>query len=275
MPAKKAFSLKAKLISNQRINGDNWHALLRAPAVAANAVPGQFVQVRVSAGIDPLLRRPFSIHSVRGQDISIMYEVIGAGTRIFSEKKAGEDLEVIGPLGNGFDISFTRRKGVRAAEVSILVAGGMGVAPLVFLAQKLSAVNSKLETIALVGGRSKEDVLCLDEFRKAGCAVKVSTDDGSSGARGRVTSLLENALRKIDDAERAKVFACGPKPMLKGVDTVVKKFGITAQLSLESHMSCGIGACLGCVVDTTEGYKRVCKEGPVFNARELTWGEGI
>jgi dihydroorotate dehydrogenase electron transfer subunit len=272
MPAKKAFNTKAKLISNQRISGNNWHALLRAPAIAAKAVPGQFIQVRFSDGIDPLLRRPFSIHGARGADISIMYEVVGTGTRIFSEKKSGETLEIIGPLGNGFDISLSRCKGV---EVSILVAGGMGVAPLVFLAQKFSTISSKLETLALVGGRTREKVLCLNEFRKTGCAVKVSTDDGSSGTKGRVTNLLENALRKIDDPECVMVYACGPKPMLKGVATIVKKFGIPAQLSLESHMACGIGACLGCVVDTIEGYKRVCKEGPVFSAHELTWGERI
>ena len=270
MPAKKAFNTKAKVIFNQRISGNNWHALLRSPVIAAKAAPGQFVQVRFSDGIEPLLRRPFSIHGARGADISILYEVIGGGTRIFSEKKVGEILEVIGPLGNGFDISLSRCKGV---EASILVAGGMGVAPLVFLAQKLSTISSKLETLALVGGRTKEQVLCLNEFRKTGCSVKVSTDDGSSGTRGRVTNLLENALRKINDPECAMVYACGPKPMLKGVDTIVKKFGIPAQLSLESHMACGIGACLGCVVDTTKGYKRVCKDGPVFSAQELTWGE--
>jgi dihydroorotate dehydrogenase electron transfer subunit len=272
MPAKRSFNTKAKLISNQCISGNNWHALLRVPLIASKAVPGQFIQVRLTDGIEPLLRRPFSIHSARGAGVSILYEVIGTGTRIFSQKKPGETLEVIGPLGNGFDISLSRCKGV---EVSILVAGGMGVAPLVFLAQKLSTISSKLETLALVGGRTREQVLCINEFRKTGCVVKVSTDDGSSGTKGRVTSLLENALRKINDPECVMVYACGPKPMLKGVDTVVKKFGIPAQLSLESHMACGIGACLGCVVDTTEGYKRVCKDGPVFDAQELTWGEGF
>ena len=204
--------------------------------------------------------------------IEILYEVVGPGTEILAKKKPGEHLDVIGPLGSGFDYQLPRYP---VTQWPVLVAGGMGVAPLVFLAQKFSTISSKLETLALVGGRTREKVLCLNEFRKTGCAVKVSTDDGSSGTKGRVTNLLENALRKIDDPECVMVYACGPKPMLKGVATIVKKFGIPAQLSLESHMACGIGACLGCVVDTIEGYKRVCKEGPVFSAHELTWGERI
>ncbi len=153
----------------------------------------------------------------------------------------------------------------------MLVAGGMGVAPLIFLAEKLKRIpKSKSQTtIVLIGGRTKNHILCANEFKKLGCKVLISTDDGSLGTKGRVTNLLENVLRKINDPNRAIIYACGPRPMLKGVATICEKFGNKGQLSLESHMACGIGACLGCIVQTQDGYKRVCREGPVFNADEL------
>ena len=271
MPAQKAFNTKAKIISNKKVGPHYWHCLLRAPDIARKATAGQFVDIRLSDDYQPLLRRPFSIHSVSHTDIEILYEVIGEGTENFSAKKPQEILDIVGPLGNGFDCSMPK---CRVIEISVLVAGGIGVAPLIFLAEKLAKLktqNSKLKTLALIGGRTRNHILCVDEFKKSGCVVKISTDDGSLGEKGRVTNLLENVLRKTKDQRQTTIYACGPKPMLKGVATISKKFGTPAQLSLESHMACGIGACLGCVVDTIDGYKRVCKEGPVFLAADLTW----
>jgi len=283
MPGQKAFNIKAKVISNKKAGDRYWHCLLGASGIAHRAAAGQFVEIKLSDDFQPLLRRPFSIHNVSGPDIEILYEVVGRGTEIFSQKKIGEHLDVIGPLGNGFDLfSGSRVLGFSGHQINsrtrelkssraILVAGGIGVAPLVFLAKKLETLKTKLETIVLIGARTKGEILCVEEFKKAGCSVKISTDDGSAGTKGRVTNLLENVLRKTHDPDCTMVFACGPKPMLKGVATISKKFEIPAQLSLESHMACGIGACLGCVVDTIDGYKRVCKEGPVFSTAELTW----
>jgi dihydroorotate dehydrogenase electron transfer subunit len=273
MNSQKAFNIKAKVLSNKNLGSHYWHCSLRAPEIARRASAGQFVDIRLSGDYQPFLRRPFSIHSVDGPDVEILYEALGKGTEIFSRKKTGEFLDVIGPLGNGFDYGVSKGQRVK---VSVLVAGGMGVAPLVFLAEKLAKLknqNPKLKTLALIGGRKKSHILCTDEFKRAGCGVIISTDDGSVGAKGRVTNLLENVLRKTKGPEGAMIFACGPKPMLKGVATIAEKFSVAAQLSLEAHMACGIGACLGCVVDTIDGYKRVCKEGPVFRANQIIWGK--
>jgi dihydroorotate dehydrogenase electron transfer subunit len=272
MNKQKAFNIKAKIIANKNTAEDYWHCVLRAPEVARKAAAGQFVDIRLSDGGQPFLRRPFSIHGANGQDIKILYEIVGKGTRIFSQAKPGEELDIVGPLGNGFDFGASKNQRVK---VPVLVAGGMGAAPLVFLAEKLKkAPISKSQTpVVLIGGRTKNHVLCENEFRRFGCNVKISTDDGSAGSKGRVTNLLENVLRKNPHPENIMIYACGPKPMLKGVSTICDKFGTPAQLSLEAHMACGIGACLGCAVNTIDGYKRVCKEGPVFRANQIIWGK--
>jgi dihydroorotate dehydrogenase electron transfer subunit len=271
MPSPKTVNIKAGLLSNKRIRDKYWHAVLQAPDIAARASAGQFLSVLLSeTKYEPLLRRPFSIHKVSRLRVEILYEVVGKGTQVFSRKKPGEQLDIIGPLGKGFDLTASERKGI---EVSILVAGGIGIAPLLFLAKRLESMKSKPETIVLIGARTKNQVLCLDEFKRSGCSVRVSTDDGTQGERGRVTNLLENVLRKVHDPKRTTIYACGPKPMLKGTQTIANKYNIPAQLSLESHMACGIGACLGCVVDTIDGFKRVCKEGPVFQSNQIIWGK--
>lgn len=168
---------------------------------------------------------------------------------------------MIGPLGNGFSFSA----GIKNRNI-ILVAGGIGVAPLMFLAQRLR----KGAVTVLIGARTKAQILCANEFKRLGCAVRSATDDGSLGVRGRVTELLEDVLAK-KAAGRPALYGCGPGPMLKAMAEVCRAYGLTAQVSLEAHMACGIGACLGCVVQTTRGYERVCKEGPVFRASDVVW----
>ena len=256
----KNFQLKAKILLQTKIKDNFWHCELSAPQVAKYASPGQFINIRVSDNLDPLLRRPISIHGVNGAKIKIFYEVAGKATEILAQKKKGEHLDIIGPLGNGFDY----RKGAKPKEQTILIAGGMGVAPLVFLAQKLK--TSKL--LVLIGAKTKKQIFCGQEFKELGCAVKFSTDDGSLGLSGRVTDLLKAVLAQ---GTFSKMFACGPEPMLKAVSQIACENNIDSQLSLEEHMACGIGACLGCVVSTKSGYKRVCKEGPVFSGKELIW----
>lgn len=258
----KNFQVKAKIISQTKIKGDYWHCELNVPQVAKNSLPGQFINIRVSDNFDPLLRRPISIHGISGTKIKIFYEVVGKATRVLSERKAGESLDIIGPLGNGFELGRPKTEDRRP----ILVAGGMGVAPLMFLAEKLKQSSVQV----LIGARSKEALLCVNDFKKLGCDVKIATDDGSAGFKGRVSDLLKDLLSTLHPAP-CTLYACGPKPMLKAVADIANAQRIPAQLSLEEHMSCGFGACLGCVVKTQDGFKRVCQEGPVFLAQDLIW----
>jgi dihydroorotate dehydrogenase electron transfer subunit len=301
----KIFQLKAKLIYNKRVSGRYLHLAVAAPRIASLAKPGQFVEAKVSDGLEPFLRRPFGIHSVKGGKVEILYKVIGGGTEILSQRKPGEFLDIIGPLGNGFNYKSPclplGRQGHKDTRTPVLVAGGMGVAPLFFLAERLIKRNTQSlprrqagairNTLILIGAKTKKEILCEKEFQNLGCGVKISTDDGSKGFKGKVTDLLEKVLDtsyKLQATNRmpvacgvpacrtgrrpeATVYACGPKPMLKEIARVSKKYNIPAQISLEEHMACGIGACLGCVVNTKNGYQRVCKEGPVFNADEIIW----
>jgi len=262
------FQLKAKLIFNKRIKDKYWHCAFLAPLIAKNGLPGQFVDIRVNDATEPLLRRPFSIHRVSGSGIGILYEVVGPGTEILSERKSGEYLDVIGPLGNGFDLNGQRATG---NGQTVLIAGGVGVAPLIFVAEKLSKLqtpNSKL--ITLIGAKTKNQILCEKEFKDLGCSVKIATDDGSRGFRGYVSDLVKHLLSTMD-YRLSTIYACGPRPMLKEISKISKQYKIEAQISLEEHMACGIGACLGCAVNTKNGYQRVCKEGPVFKAEEVIW----
>jgi len=257
---KKKFQLKARILYNKKIKGVFWHCSFRAPELSARVMPGQFVNVRLTEGYQPLLRRPFSVHDAGEGKFTVMYQVVGEGTALFSRQKPGKELDIIGPLGNGFSLSFLSQ-----GSYTILVAGGMGVAPLLFLAKRIAT-----KPLVLIGAKTKTQILCEKDFIDAGCSVKIATDDGSRGFKGYVSGLLEKELSAI--ARRAPViYACGPRPMLKEVSGVANRQMIPAQLSLEEHMACGIGACLGCVVSTRSGFKRVCKEGPVFAADELMW----
>ena len=280
------FQLKAKIISNKHIKDRYFICVVDAGKIAKVAGPGQFIQVRVDSSLDPLLRRPLGVHSVHGRNVEIMYEAIGPATRILAQRETGEYLDIIGPLGNGFD--YEPR--VASCDSRVLVAGGMGVAPLFFLAERLTearARSSKSKILVLIGARTKEQVLCEKEFKELGCDVKIATDDGSRGFKGKVTDLLEGLLRVTSYKLRVTVYACGPRPMLREISRISRTCKMPAQISLEEHMSCGIGACMGCVVKIKKSllagrqerskvkndfeYKRVCKEGPVFDAQDVIW----
>jgi dihydroorotate dehydrogenase electron transfer subunit len=274
--------IRGCVLYNHNIRGEYFCLGLEAQRIARLSQPGQFVSIKL--GLDnesgPFLRRPFSIHKIRGQkntclpagrenkeQIEILYEVVGEATRLLAETRAGEYLDVIGPLGKGFDLQRAKGKGQRA----ILVAGGMGVAPLVFLAEKLKErTESRESRTVLIGAKAKKQVLCEKEFRRLGCEVKIATDDGSRGFKGKVTDLLKYLLCTMHYA-LSTIYACGPRPMLKAVAELSKEYCIPAQISLEEHMACGFGVCLGCVVKTRDGYQRVCKEGPVFAADKVKW----
>jgi dihydroorotate dehydrogenase electron transfer subunit len=257
----KPAQIKAKIISNQKLNNNVWHLEFASEIIARQATPGQFLNIKVGEGLSPLLRRPISIHRVSGCKVRLVYEVIGQGTQVLAGRKPGEFLDIIGPLGKGFDY----RQPVQPSEAkNILIAGGMGVAPLVFLAEKMKLTKP----LVLIGASTKKQILCVSEFIALGCTLKLATDDGSLGFKGRVTDLLKIVLKQTRPRE---LFSCGPRLMLKAVVQIAGENNIASQLSLEEHMACGIGACLGCVVSTKSGYKRVCKDGPVFSGKELIW----
>jgi dihydroorotate dehydrogenase electron transfer subunit len=268
--------VKARVISNKNITGNYFKIKIDAPFIAKQAKPGQFVMVKCSDGIEPFLRRPLSIHrlSVIGNRLSVvelLYEVVGKGTGILAEKKSGDALQVLGPLGNGFFLPSTIN---HKPSTIFLIAGGIGVAPLLFLAETLSSIQhqaSSIKIIALIGAKTKTMVLCEKDFKKIGAEVHIATDDGTYGRKGFVTELFKDLLQSTINHKLSTIYVCGPEPMLKVISAITNKEKILCQVSLETKMACGIGACLGCIVKMKDGTNKLaCKDGPVFNANELT-----
>ena len=265
--------IKAKVLSNENIGSGYFKMSLEAPSIAKSAKPGQFMQVRCSDTLEPFLRRPFSVHRLKAKGsrfkgIEILYEVIGKGTEILSKKRAEEFLDVLGPLGNGFILP----KASSLQPSAILIAGGIGVAPLVFLAEVLA--KKKIKATVLIGAKTKKMLLCEKDFKKLGAEIRVATDDGSKGFKGVVSKLFEKILRNTKYEIRDAVYSCGPQPMLKSIATVCAKHKIKCYASLEEEMACGIGACLGCAVRVKgKGivYKFACKDGPIFDTKDIIW----
>lgn len=249
----------AKLLAGRKL-GEHTLLTLHAPEIAAQARPGQFVEIKISGGPEaPFWRRPFSICRAQKARIELLIKPVGKGSAWLAQCAAGARLDLLGPLGNGFS--------TRAAGSALLVGGGFGVAPLFFLADRLR--KQKRDVELFIGGRCREDLLLREESRKLGAEVSCSTDDGSFGHNGRVTELLQRRLEKMSG--RVWIAACGPKPMLKAVAELARKKSIPAQLSLEERMACGLGVCNGCVVKADGRYQRVCQDGPVFQAGALEW----
>ena len=246
----KELNLKIKNI--KKIKPDVFLISFKSPYLAKESYPGQFLHIKVAKAI---LRRPFSIHYVRGDVIYILFRIRGRGTKTLSEYKAGDKLNVIGPLGRGFCL------GKANCTKNILVAGGLGVAPLVFLATKLK----KYKPTVFLGAKDRQDLLCEEDFKKLGCKVKVVTEDGSKGIKGTVIDLL-----KKESFESASIYTCGPKEMFGQIHKVLKKkSNVNCQVSFEQFMGCGLGICCGCTIQTKNGYKKVCKDGPVFNINDI------
>ena len=264
----------AKIIENKKVAPRYYRMRIESAYLGRKAKPGQFIEVRCSDENEPLLRRPLGVHRIAKGGIEILYEVVGKGTELLAQKKRGESLDVIGSLGNGFDVRGQMSE-VRSQKPEvrsqILVAGGVGVAPLFSLAEELVHGNRK-KPIVIIGAKTKSQILCEAEFKKLGCKVVVSTDDGSRGKRGFVTDALKTFLLTTNNQELRTIYACGPTPMLKAVADIARTRHIPCQVSLEERMACGVGVCLGCPVKIKgQGYKMVCKDGPVFDAKEITW----
>jgi dihydroorotate dehydrogenase electron transfer subunit len=236
-----------------------------APEVARLARPGQFVMVRPGKGYDPLLRRPFSLHQVTGQGwIQVLFKIVGKGTAMLAETGEREKLEITGPLGQGFEL--------KSRDKFCLIGGGMGIAPLFYLATEIQRQKPGARTLALLGARNSGELQQLAaEFAGIGVKLFLATDDGSLGHHGFVHELMtEHMLGEVD----WQVCTCGPHPMMKSVARICDINGWHCQVSLETMMACGFGACLGCAVprrDFSGDYLHVCKDGPVFDANEVAW----
>lgn len=262
--------MKLEILNNVFLKDRYLLMELSMPASFRAAAPGQFLHIRIEDSCDPLLRRPLSIHDIddsrrnKRPAVKLLYEIVGKGTALLSQKKPFSQVDAIGPLGRGFDL-----KSIASYQKVYLVAGGMGVAPLFFLAKKII----RQKPIVLVGAKTKNHILCEREFKALGCEVRIATEDGSRGFKGRVTDLLKEILSSTDNDQLSTLCACGPKAMLAVISGIAPVYHLHAQVSLEEFMGCGLGACLGCVIRTTSGYKRICHDGPVFNARDIIWKE--
>ncbi len=258
----------SRILSNREICPGYFRMRIACDQVYQDALPGQFVMVRLAGQTSPMLRRPFSIHDLimegtRVTGFDILYKIIGKGTQALSMSGSGDMMDVLGPLGRG----FSTRGEFRRVH---MVAGGIGIAPLVFLAKHLMRQGYSGSQINLfIGGRSCGDLLCLEIFEHLGIQLMVTTDDGSAGSQCLVTQPLRESLRQ---QKPEILFACGPMPMLREVMAISRKDGIPCQVSVETMMACGMGACLGCAVekrDSKEQYLHACMDGPVFEAGQI------
>jgi len=238
------------------------------PEVAGQVAPGQFVNVKTAGNSIPLLRRPFSIHRTEKKFgwFELLYQVIGAGTEHLARLSKDAAINFLGPLGNSFTLP-------ESCDHAILIAGGLGIAPLVFWGQNLSSRH--ISTTLLWGNRSHDAVCCLEDIEQAGIQYRLATDDGSLGFKGFVTDLLI-ANRDLLHSGHTCLFACGPNVMLNKVKAFAASENVPCQFSLETMMACGFGVCLGCNVKSTilnKPYLYVCKDGPVFQSSEISFGD--
>ncbi len=262
--------VEARVIQNTRLSPDYNVITLAAPEIAAATKPGQFVMVRPGHGSDPLLRRPFSVFEIirsgdRIEGLSLLSKRIGATTRLLYDAVYGDVVSCLGPLGRPFEP-------VSPPTEAWMVAGGVGLAPFATLTEALQERGTK--TTLFYGARTGPELFYLDWFSSRGVRVVLSTEDGSTGERGRVTGPLEQALRQ-NNAE-TMIYACGPEKMLEAVSRVAGSFKTPAQVSVERVMGCGMGGCYSCVIPVREQggghhFVRSCLAGPVFTAADLVW----
>jgi dihydroorotate dehydrogenase electron transfer subunit len=272
-------NLKTVVLSNQEISPGYWRMRILAPGYTQQAKPGQFVMFRVQRALPPLLRRPFGIFRTGfmpadcestppKEFVELIYKVVGSGTETMRELKEGSQVELLGPLGHGFELGDPD-------EEKILVGGGIGLVPLYLLAETLV---ERSQVRLLMGGRTRDDIITVTEFGRLGVETYVSTEDGSLGERGLVTKVLETTLKQNP---KASVYACGPMPMLEAVHNICDRYGKPLQVSLEALMACGVGACLGCVVkgaghsEENPNYLCTCTSGPVFKSQLIDWTKAV
>ena len=257
------FDIPARIIEQIQLVHGIFLLTVKAPAILESAGPGQFcmLEVKYHNSRDPLLRRPLSIYKTLANGrISFLYKEVGKGTRLLSKRCPGEIVRILGPLGQGFRLVHDRP--------CILVGGGLGIASLLLLAEKIKQ-SGKL--IILLGAGNASEIPTIEDFSRLTRDFHIATEDGSLGQKGMVTDLLAQTLQKIKGM--AQIYTCGPWPMMKAVYYMARNKNIPCQVSLEATMACGIGLCLGCAVprSDSQGFLHVCREGPVFDADQVNW----
>ncbi|MBC7188846.1 dihydroorotate dehydrogenase electron transfer subunit [Candidatus Aerophobetes bacterium] len=258
-----ARQLEAEVLSNVHLGADFYRLTLKVPPFFQKAQPGQFIHIRIGRGFLPLLRRPFSISDLTPEGIEVLYKIKGKGTEILSRVKEGEFLDIMGPLGKGFFIEGREK-------IHVLVGGGTGVAPLVFLCRKiLEKTKENSSILVFLGFKTVSEIVCEEKFKKEGIVLRVATDDGSRGYRGSVCELFAEYLKTIPENTSLSLYACGPLEMLRGIAELVSGSGFFSQVLIEEIICCGVGACGGCVIKGRKGYFRVCRDGPVFRLEDI------
>lgn len=253
------FDETVTILENQKINKKYYKLIFQSKKLSEAVFPGQFINVNLNDPfLDPFLRRPFSYYRIVQDKIEMMYEILGRGTALLSYKKKGEKLLMAGPLGKPFSQKIPKNK------KRILIAGGVGVPPMVFLAETVGA------DYLLLGTKSKAEVLPKKELAEVKAKVLYSTNDGSYGTQGFVTVLLEEILKK-EKPENLFIQTCGPNIMMQAVMKIASNRGIEGEASIDKTMACGVGACLGCMVMTRDGWQTSCVQGPVFAFEHLEY----
>lgn len=249
------------VVSNKRLNHEYVVLNLKHPSQLPEMLPGQFVEVKVEDRPNTFLRRPISIHDIdKDQNtMKLLVQEIGDGTRWMGRLKEGDQLNLVYPLGNSFNLPQNKQDRV------LLVGGGCGIAPLLFMGRHLKA--NGIEPQFLLGARSADGLIALEEFKQLG-AVHLTTEDGSVGTKGYV---IHHPVLKTQTPEIDMIYTCGPEAMMKVVAKYARNNSIKCEVSLENHMACGIGACLCCVAETKDGNKCTCTDGPVFDSTYLKW----
>lgn len=247
--------IQSPITSLKKINNNSFLITVEIDEAEFECSPGQFFNIKVTENHFPLLRRPFSICDYQNGKLSFLFTLMGEGTKILASRKVGEKLDILGPLGNSFDITGDYTN-------AIIVAGGIGVAPFPLLYRK---ILKKKKIFTYLGGRTNEDLITYGLGN-----VITATDDGSSGFHGNVVELLETEIEKFN-VDQSRIFACGPTPMLKAVQQFSVKYNIKSEISTESAMACGFGICQGCPTKASDrdGFYLICKDGPVFDSQKV------
>lgn len=256
---------KSPIIAIEKLTTEIVRLRFAAAEIARDAHSGNFINVLVTDRMQPLWRRPFSIHRVNRQEewAEILFEIVGPGTELLAQSQPGQNLDFIGPLGNAFVVPD-------GCKTALLVAGGLGIAPMILLAQDLMLAKIPVQLFYGVQGKSK--LCCLDDLNAMAIPTHLSSDDGSFGNKGFVTDALASFI-KSNDMKNSTIFACGPMPMLAKIQTLGLEYGLSGQASVETLMACGFGACMGCNLKTRNNlksaYALACKDGPVFPITDI------
>lgn len=262
-----------EITANDMVGGNFLLMKMKVTARFETPKPGQFVMMRIAGLNDPFLSRPLSVYAFsRGKHyctLEFLYQVVGKGTQILAGLIEGSQVEINGPLGNGFELSAARKN-------VVLIAGGIGIAPVSHLLESLSGRRSVSSVTLYFGAKEKTAVLGLNKAKKLCDDVCVCTDDGTAGQKGLVTQLFQKDVKKFKP-EDTSIFACGPKAMLQALSKILHQGKFDCQVSLEERMACGTGACMGCAVAVKDengapAYKRACADGPVFRLSDVLWG---